>query len=65
MVAGGWVESILARWMTQLHVHEPEELIFVEQTPMTMGDPCDLMQTALPSLDGSRPGDVPDSTAGA
>ena len=58
-------ENNLFEWRHQLQVHEPEELIFVEQTPMTMGGPGDLTQTALPALDGSTPSEVPGSMAGA
>jgi hypothetical protein len=47
-----------------LHVHEPEELIFVEQNPMTMGGPGDLTQTAFPALEDSTPSEVLGSTAG-
>ena len=68
-MGGEWfpasAESLLARWMPQLQVHEPEELIFVEQTPMTMGGPGDLTQTALPALEDSTPREVLGSMAGA
>ena len=51
--------------MIQLQVHEPEELIFVEQTPMTMGGPGDLTQTALPALEDSTTSELLGSMAGA
>ena len=51
--------------MPQLQVHEPEELIFVEQTPMTMGGPGDLTQTALPALEDSTLREVLGSMTGA
>ena len=59
------VESLLARSMPQLQVHEPEKPIFVEQTPMTMGGPCDLTQTALPALEDSTLREVLGSMTGA
>jgi hypothetical protein len=48
-----------------LQVHEPEELTFVEQNPMTMGGPGDLMQAACPAAEDLAPSDVLASVTGA
>jgi hypothetical protein len=42
-------------YSSQLHVHEPEELIFVEQNPRTMGGPGDFTHTALPAEEDPSP----------
>jgi hypothetical protein len=43
---------------SQLHVHEPEELTFVEQYPRTRGGPGNLTQTAFPTGLVPKPSDV-------
>ena len=43
------VALLMQTCLNQLHVHEPDELTFVEQTPRTAGGPEDLTQTAVPT----------------
>jgi hypothetical protein len=47
-----------------LHVHDPEELTFVEQDPITIGGPADLTQTAFPTGADLKPSDVLGSVIG-
>jgi hypothetical protein len=40
---------------SHLHVHDPDELTFDEQNPITIGGPGDLTQTAFPPEVDPRP----------
>jgi hypothetical protein len=45
-------------YSSHLHVHDPEELTFVEQNPITTGGPGDFMQTAFPTRVDPETSDV-------
>ena len=43
------VNRPMRMYSSHLHVHDPVELTFVEQPPITIGGPSDLTQATLPT----------------
>jgi hypothetical protein len=50
---------------SHLQLHDPEELTSVEQTPITIGGPGDLTQTAFPIAEDPTPGKALEPATGA